>query len=205
MLEKEIWKPVVFIKNGVSYDFIGKYEVSNLGNVRNINYRNTGKARMLNPWTDKYGYKYVGLVKEGKTINISIHRLVAFAFVENPQPNDYNVVNHKNEITSDNRSCNLEWCNNEYNLQYGTVIQRRLMSKKKEQPKVICIETGKVFDDIESAAKYYQTDIIDSSSLGKAKIIKGRYFILYEDWLNLTEGIEVKFEEEGDVNDANIQ
>lgn len=51
-----------------------------------------------------------------------MHRIVAKAFIPNPE--NFPVVNHKNEIRDDNRVENLEWCTQEYNLKYGNHIQR---------------------------------------------------------------------------------
>ena len=195
MKQEENWRPVVFIKKGVKYDLTGSYEVSDLGNVRNINYRGTGEIRILNPWTGKNGYRYVGLVKEGKNIQISVHRLVAFAFVENPCPEKYNVVNHVNEIPGDDRSCNLEWCDDTYNLTYGTAVERRISKQRKETTKIVCIETEQVFDDIKQAAEFYGAkypEDVMSCYLGKGKAIKGHHFILYSEWILLTEGLSCR-------------
>ena len=114
-MKGEIWKPV---KN-----YEGLYEVSNLGRVkslgngksRNSNY---SKERILKAKNSGNGYLQVVLSKDGKSKNYLVHRLVAQAFVENPK--GYNEVNHKNEVKSDNRADNLEFCNRAYNNNYGT-------------------------------------------------------------------------------------
>ena len=71
------------------------------------------------------GYECVKLCKDGKYKKFSVHRLVAMAFIINPKPNEWNQVNHKNENKSDNRVCNLEWCDNKYNCSYGTLPLRK--------------------------------------------------------------------------------
>ena len=113
---KEIWKP---IKN-----YEGLYEVSNLGNVKSIK-NNT----LIKPALNK-GYLRLVLYKNGKKKNKTIHQLVAQAFIDNP--NDYICVNHINEVKTDNRVENLEWCDNNYNDNYGTRNKRiaKRLSKK---------------------------------------------------------------------------
>ena len=73
--------------------------------------------RFLKPATDEWGYNHVNLntgkVKVCKTIKI--HRLVALAYI--PNPNNYPIINHINQIKTDNRVENLEWCSNLYNTQ----------------------------------------------------------------------------------------
>lgn len=59
-----------------------------------------------------------------------VHRLVAEAFLPNPQ--GLPEINHKNEVCTDNRLCNLEWCDSHYNHTYGTVRQRISDSKSKQ-------------------------------------------------------------------------
>ncbi len=88
----------------------GKYQVSNLGNVRSMNYhRKEGCVRLLIPnESNENGYPYVILAKEkGKYKSLKIHRLVAEAFIPNPQNKP--VVNHKDGNKKNNCVSNLEW------------------------------------------------------------------------------------------------
>lgn len=105
----EIWKPVI--------GFEGLYDVSNLGRVKSIGSYNTCKRGVMNPMTDRCGYFHVMLYNKGVHKDISIHRLVATAFI--PNPNRYKYVNHKDENTKNNCVDNLEWCTNSYNLIYS--------------------------------------------------------------------------------------
>lgn len=112
----------------------GLYEVSNLGNVRSLNYNHTGQTRVMKPMKNTWGYLQVGLHKEGKMKMCKVHRLVAQAFIENP----YNLpeVNHKDEDKTNNSVCvnldgsinfeksNLEWCDHRQNINHGTRTQR---------------------------------------------------------------------------------
>lgn len=114
LLPKQIWKDIP--------DYEGKYQVSNTGKVRSLNYRCTGKVKILKQNTDKLGYKRVFLYKNGKFKIYFVHRLVALVFI--PNPNNYPIVNHKDENPSNNTVWNLEWCTQEYNCNYGTRLER---------------------------------------------------------------------------------
>ena len=116
----EVWKDIP--------EYEGLYQVSNLGNVRSLNYRRSGELKLLKQNTTKKGYKRVVLCKNGKEKNCRVHRLVAMTFI--PNPNDYKEVNHKDENPSNNNVNNLEWCTNEYNINYGTRNKRASESKK---------------------------------------------------------------------------
>ena len=85
-----------------------KYEVSNLGRVRNILKNKIKNTRLNN------GYEIVDLYKGGIRKTYLVHRLVATAFI--PNPNNYNEVNHISGIKSCNCSKNLEWCNRSMNM-----------------------------------------------------------------------------------------
>ena len=113
----EIWKNVK--------DYEGIYYVSNLGNVKRI-YKNK-KERLLKPFFDKGNYLKVILSKNNKHVQRFIHRLVAQAFI--PNPNNLPQVNHKNEIKTDNKVENLEWCTQRYNILYGTAKIREAETK----------------------------------------------------------------------------
>ena len=114
-MKGEIWKDVK--------GYEGKYMVSNLGRFKSLNYRRTGKEKILEGYPDKDGYLFVQLWKDGKGKNCRINRLVAQAFLENPQ--NLPEVNHKDEDKTNNRVENLEWCTTQYNIKYGTGIKRR--------------------------------------------------------------------------------
>lgn len=123
----EIWKDIKCYE--------GLYQVSNLGNVRSLDryvtnslgrvYFYKGEKKSV---TDRgNGYYCVGLCKDGKNKIELIHRLVAQAFI--PNPNNLPFINHKDENPSHNNVENLEWCTAKYNQNYGTCIKRR--SEKK--------------------------------------------------------------------------
>lgn len=101
----------------------GLYEVSNLGNVKTLR-----KGRLLTQCSDKNGYKGVCLTKDGKSRTIQVHRLVAMAFIPNPE--NLPEVNHKDESHDNNCVENLEWISKKGNRNYGTYRERMSKSLK---------------------------------------------------------------------------
>lgn len=92
----------------------GLYEVSNYGHVRALNYNGTGEVReMVTPLNKGTGYIQCGLSKDGKQKSTSVHRLVAEAFL--PNPNGYEQVDHRNNKKTDNRAVNLRWVSRKQN------------------------------------------------------------------------------------------
>lgn len=112
---EELWKDVVGFENF--------YEVSTLGRVRSkdrkINYKNIGtairKGIILSPKIGNTGYYEVVLVKFNIKKYCRIHRLVAEAFI--PNPNNFSCINHKDENKLNNKVENLEWCTSKYNTE----------------------------------------------------------------------------------------
>ena len=123
---EEIWRPVK--------GYEGRYEVSSLGRLRSLDreivtnnqhrsFRTIKAGRIMIPKINHGGYLRIGLTDENcKQRYFAIHRLVAEAFLPNPE--GLPQVNHKNEDKADNRVENLEWCTNMYNIHYGTGIER---------------------------------------------------------------------------------
>ena len=103
-------------------NYEGKYQVSNLGQIMSLNYRNTGKHKLMSPVEDKDGYFRVCLYKDEKRKSFHIHRLVAEHFL--PNPDNLPQVNHRDENKQNNSVDNLEWCSNEYNVNYGKRNQK---------------------------------------------------------------------------------
>lgn len=94
-----------------------RYEVSNTGKVRSTNYNKTGKTKELKQKIDKYGYCVVTLHINGKQKYPSVHRLVAKAFI--PNPNNLPQVNHKDTDKKNNNVSNLEWCTCSGNIKHA--------------------------------------------------------------------------------------
>ena len=91
----------------------GLYEVSNMGNVRNVR-----RNKLLRLSKTNNRYIRVSLCKNGIKTGLTVHRLVAEAFI--PNPDNLPEVNHKDEDKTNNRVENLEWCDHKYNMNYGT-------------------------------------------------------------------------------------
>ena len=128
-MEEEIWKPIK--------DFEGYYEVSNIGRVRSLNYRNTGKEKVLKNIECSNGYLMVNLTKNGKQKQFKVHRLVAEAFIPNPEGKP--CIDHINTIRNDNRVSNLRWvtqkenCNNELSKKKYSENHRKWNSEESKK------------------------------------------------------------------------
>ena len=108
-MKEEIWKDI--------QGYEGKYMVSNYGRVKSLNYNNTGKEGIMKLTKDGNGYLQVQLHKDGKVKECRVNRLVAQAFLENPD--NLPEVNHKDKIRTNNNVENLEWCTTQYNVEYS--------------------------------------------------------------------------------------
>ena len=163
----------------------GFYQVSNLGNVkslaRDIYYQNgivhRTKEKILVPGLNNKGYQYVNLYKKGKVKSMLIHRLVAMAFLPNPENKP--MVNHKDENPLNNCVDNLEWCTASFNINYGTrnirMVQNRRYPKLGNHPRakaIFCEELNKTFDCAKRAGEELGIDVssIVKVCKGKAKI-----------------------------------
>lgn len=95
----------------------GLYQVSNTGKVISLNWKRTGQIKEMCLKSHNKGYQQIELVdKNGKKKTHLVHRLVATAFIENP--NGLPMINHKDENKLNNNVENLEWCDSSYNAKY---------------------------------------------------------------------------------------
>ena len=146
------------------------YYISSYGNIYS-----TISQRILKPCLGREnGYLRVRLC--GK--NYRVHRLVAEAFI--PNPNNYPIVNHKDEDKLNNHIENLEWCDIQYNLSYGTTRARqgKTLSDQISQLYIMCNPyTGEVIDfgTLKYCSEKYNISksAIENCFLGVSKSAKG--------------------------------
>ena len=139
MTDIEIWKTAVY--DGEIYE---DFEVSNLGKIKSLNYRRTGKSELLNPSKDKGGYLQVTLCKNKEYKKCYVHRLVAQTFLPNPENKPQ--VNHKiqgeegkkinmvffnKDGTIDKEKSTIEWVTQKENNDYGTRNERSAKARSK--------------------------------------------------------------------------
>lgn len=173
--------------------FEGLYEVDTNGDVFSLR-----KNKKMAPTKTNVGYYEIHLYKDGKRTVKTIHRLVAETFIPNPERLPQ--INHKDETRTNNAVSNLEWCDQKYNLNYGTVNERmsrsqkgRIQSKEKSlrhsdfmkryrrlNSKILfeCINDGHVFITYKDAADEYGLDRHDISDVcrGIRPSVKGYLF-----------------------------
>ena len=122
--EQEVWKGI----DG----YEGYYQISNLGRVKSldrvdsIGHKRKGKIMKLTPFD---GYLNIILTKNAKRKRFKVHRLVAETFIPNPEMNP--TINHKDEVRSNNKVKNLEWCTDEYNVNYGNRTKKYTAKRTK--------------------------------------------------------------------------
>ena len=102
----EIWKPI--------RDYEGLYEVSNLGGIKRLENDKNRKEKILKPYKNKLGYLCINLCRDNKVKQMYVHRLVAIAFIPNPENKP--CIDHINTIPNDNRVENLRWVTYKENM-----------------------------------------------------------------------------------------
>ena len=165
MTENEVWKDVL--------GYEGLYKVSDRGNVHSVVRKDSiGRecgGRILKPNYDKDGYPNVNLCNNGKVKTKKIHRLVAEAFL--PNPNNYPEVNHRDEVKDNNNVENLEWCDTRYNLNYGTA-RKRAAKKTSKKVRAVNVKTGEVLSfnsTMEAGRKGYDQGGVAKACMGVYK------------------------------------
>lgn len=145
---KEIWQDIE--------NYEGLYQVSNKRRVKSLGNNKKRVEKILKPRINNKGYYSVVLYKSGNKHIYLIHRLVAQAFIENPE--NYLIVNHKDENPINNCVENLEWCTQKHNCNYGTRNEKISLSNSKP---VKCLETGTVYNSTIEAGRQTKINIGD--------------------------------------------
>lgn len=151
---QEIWKDIK--------GYEGLYQISNLGRIMSLARNgNINKNHILNKYYHHSGYQVVNLCKNNYRKNYRVHRLVAEAFI--PNPNNLPQINHKDENKTNNCMDNLEWCDSKYNINYGNRIKKS--SDKHSKP--VCM-----FDKKDNYIKTYKSivDAFEETGISKAHI-----------------------------------
>ena len=170
----EEWKDVV--------GFEGKYQVSNKGNVRTFQRDRCMPLKKKNT----LGYMTVMLWDNKVRKDAKVHRLVAEAFI--PNPDNLPIINHKDENPSNNCVENLEWCTQQYNITYGTAMQKRIKSNPRVKP-VVMLNTNEEFEmEFESSAEAARYIGGNGSNVWavcnkRAETYKGKVFMYKDEWL----------------------
>lgn len=195
--EIEVWR---------AHPDIEKIEVSTFGRVRTLDIvgsRENGtyskKGHVLKQFNTKDGYLYVSLSMNGKTVNKTVHRLVAQAFL--PNPDNLPQVNHKNCIRDDDCVSNLEWCTASYNSQYREkygVSQTEAAGRPLFAVKLSTLEVTRFRSQHEASRELgvYQQNI--------NKVIKGKREQAGGYWFKEDEGngVEIDKDKLNDITDS---
>lgn len=162
----EVWKDIEGYKE--------RYQISNYGRVYSKKHKKTMVGR------DNKGYSIINLRKDGKTKTVSIHRLVADAFIENKHCK--REVNHIDENKKNNNVSNLEWVTPKENINHGTLTQR--LSKKVVQIDKNTNKAIKKYNSIGNASE--KTGLWESEisrcCKGKAETTGGYKWMYIEDY-----------------------
>ena len=195
----EQWRTAVY--DGEIYE--GLYKVSNLGRILSLNYRNTGKAKLMTPFQEKNGYLRVGFWKNGDYKKCLVHRLVAETFLESPENKP--CINHKIEgkkgkkinmvIFNEDGSLNkekttIEWATYEENNNYETRNERagKANTNGKCSKKVLQLSlSGDLIREWPSTREcerngFYSSNV-SACCRGKLPHYKGFCWMYYEDYI----------------------
>lgn len=171
----EIWKDIK--------GYEGKYQVSNQGRVKSLNYNNTTAPKILSLIYDN-GYCYVGLSCNSSTKKIGVHRLVADAFIPNPENKP--CINHINTVRDDNNVENLEWCTiKENNQNYQTLLNKRNNCKLSKP--IIALQDGiiKMYfpSTMEAQRMGFRQGSVSRCARGERNIYQGYKWQYMDDYL----------------------
>lgn len=171
-MEEEIWKPIK--------DYEGLYAISNLGRVKSLNFNHTQTVVIMSPWISAKGYEYVHLCKNGVIRSHRVSRLVAQAFISNPENKPF--VDHIDTNRRNNRADNLRWCTQSENQRNG--ISRKRYGQSKSKPVVQLTLSGEVIkvwpSAFEAERNGFNRDLIRAAIAGRIRSHFGYKWEYYE-------------------------
>ena len=148
----EEWKDIIGLE--------GRYQISNFGNVKSLNYNEKRYERVLKPQRMKTGYLCVNIGGKLRTI----HRLVAIAFIENPK--NCPCVNHKDGNKKNNNVNNLEWCSYGQNIKHAYKTGLKVATSNHLKRKILqydknmnFIKEGECTKDVQRSLGIYHSNI----------------------------------------------
>ena len=160
---KEVWRNIK--------DYEGLYQVSSWGRIKRVT---TG--RILKTILGKDGYLQINLCKNGIQKRYKVHRLVAQAFIPNPQNKPQ--VNHIDEDKENNYVENLEWVTNQENMLHNELYKRCVEHAKIP---VICLETNERFESITQLSKHLKLGVSTvSEKIKYRRQINGLHYVKEE-------------------------
>jgi len=165
VLMEEIWKDIE------GYEKF--YQVSNFGRIKSLNRIDSSNHRICEKilkLKKRKNYLGVDLHKNGELRTYSVHRLVAQAFI--PNPDNKPQVNHIDEDKYNNQVNNLEWCTVLYNNTYGTRMERQISSKNTP---IYGFTNKPYYRKIWFSSISKATDFIDGDQTGISHVLRGRY------------------------------
>lgn len=127
-MSEVVWVPVKVWKNGVLFDYTGKYEANNKGEVRSLNWRGSSSPRIMCPQNNGHNYLFVGLRNGDKKQQFYVHRIVWESF-NGKIPENYE-INHKDCNSLNNSLENVEIVTRKENLNWGEHSARQKESQK---------------------------------------------------------------------------
>lgn len=156
----------------------GRYQISSLGRVKSLpKKKGNGEGYMtdtkiMKPSVNHYGYCIVNLCEKCTCTFKQVHRLVAEAFI--PNPNNKAQVNHINGNKSDNRVENLEWCTNGENQ----VHRHKVLKQKSYGKPIVCVENSREYTSAFVAGKQENIDAstITACCRGRRKTAGGYHW-----------------------------
>lgn len=147
MIEKEIWGKIP-IEN-----HLYTYEISNFGNINysrvltgNNSRKGTKILKIKQSCIGTHGYKYITISIKNKPTKITLHRLLALTFIQNPDNKPH--INHKDGNKLNNSLSNLEWCTHQENMIHA---HKTGLNKGYKKP-ILCITTGKKYASLKEAS-----------------------------------------------------